>query len=204
MGEHGIQNSMPQAAEREKRLVVIVDGEGAHLYYTSILLQRLEYNIHTSRTAADTLEIVSVADPALVLTEISLPDMDGVELLRKLKRNPQTHKVPVIVLTSSRDQTIKSACLEEGCAAYFHKPVDPDVLYAAIQKATETVPRQFIRLQTCLNVMVGDDKAAAHSIISDYVTALSEQGMFVSTSQPKPVGLPGSHHHFSGGFEDQG
>jgi len=189
MDEIGMQKATPQTADREKRLIVVVDGEGAHLYYTSILLQRLEYNIHTAKTAGDALEIVNVAEPALVLTEFSLPDMNGVELLKKLKRNPQTHKVPVIILTSSRDQAVKSTCLEEGCAAYFHKPVDPDVLYAAIQKTTETTPRQFIRLQTCLNVMVGDDKAAANSVISDYITALSEQGMFVSSSQPKPVGL---------------
>lgn len=189
MAETELQNTAHPASDREKRLIVVVDGEDAHLYYTSMLLQRLEYNIRTAKTVADALEIMKVTEPALVLTEISLPDMAGVELLRKLKRNPQTHKVPVIILTSSRDQAVKSACLEEGCAAYFHKPVDPDVLYAAIQKATETAPRQFIRLQTCLNVMVGDDKAAASSVIADNITALSEQGMFVSTSQPKPVGL---------------
>jgi Tfp pilus assembly protein PilZ len=79
--------------------------------------------------------------------------------------------------------------LEEGCSAYLHKPVDADVLYAAIQKATEAEPRQFIRLQTHLNVIVGDDKAAQTSVISDYISALSEQGMFVSTSNPKPYGF---------------
>ena len=189
MAETEHQNTAPQAGDREKRLIVIVDGEGSHLYYTSMLLQRLEYNIHTAKTAADALEVLNVAEPALVLTEISLPDMAGAELLKKLKRNPQTHKVPVMILTASKDQAVKSACLEEGCAAYFHKPVDPDVLYAAIQKATETVPRQYIRLQTCLNVMVGDEKRAASSVIADYITALSEQGMFISTSLPKPVGL---------------
>src|SRR5208283_1662034 len=106
MAEIGMQNVAPRTADREKRLIVVVDGEGAHLYYTSILLQRLEYNIHTAKTAGDALEIVNVAEPALVLTEIFLPDMDGVELLKKLKRNPQTHKVPVIILTSSRDQDV--------------------------------------------------------------------------------------------------
>ena len=189
MEDAGLQNTKPPLAERPKRLVVIVDGDGAHLYYTSILLQRLEYNIHTSKNAEDALEVIGVAEPALVLTEISLMGMNGLELLKKIKRNPQTHKVPVIVLTSSKDQSIKTACLEEGSVAYFQKPVDADILYATIQKATESKPRQFIRLQTCLNVMVGEDKNAQASVISDYITALSEQGMFVSTSQPKPVGL---------------
>ncbi|HUK99677.1 MAG TPA: response regulator [Nitrospirota bacterium] len=189
MAEEEVHSIRPQVAERPKRLVVVVDNDGAHLYYTSMLLQRLEYSIHTSKNAEDALEIIGVAEPSLVLTEITLAGINGLELLKKIKRNPQTHKVPVIILTSSKDQVLKSACLDEGCTAYFQKPVDSDILYAAIQKATESKPRQFIRLQTCLNVMVGEDKSAQTSVISDYITALSEQGMFVSTSQPKPVGL---------------
>lgn len=189
MAETVLSNAAAQAGEREKRLVVVVDGDSAHLYYTSMLLQRLEYTIHTAKTAQDALDIVGVAHPALVLTEISLAGMDGIELLKKIKRNPQTHATPVIILTSSRDQAVKEACLREGCTAYLHKPVDPDPLYASIQKATETAPRRYIRLNTCLNIMVGDEKTAAHSVIGDYISALSEQGMFVSTSKPRPVGL---------------
>lgn len=188
MAEPAVQHPGVQAGEREKRLVVVVDGESAHLYYTSMLLQRLEYNIHTAKTAEDAFEIMGVAHPALVLTEISLAGMNGVEFLKKIKRNPQTRSLPVIILTSSKDPAVKEACLQEGCTAFLQKPVDPDALYAPIQKATEAAPRRYIRLNTCLNVIVGDDKAAA-TVIGDYISALSEQGMFVSTSKPRPVGL---------------
>jgi CheY-like chemotaxis protein/Tfp pilus assembly protein PilZ len=189
MPEVKIQDARLQPAENPKHLVVIVDGEGAHRYYTSMLLQRLDYNIHISNNAEDALKVIGALEPALVLTEISLTGMNGLELLKTIKRNPQTLKIPVVILTSSKDQAVKRVCLEEGCSAYLHKPVDTDVLYAAIQKATEAELRKFIRLQTHLNVMVGDDKATNGSVISDYISALSEQGMFVSTSQPKPVGL---------------
>src|SRR5208283_357200 len=177
MDEIKIQDTRLQPVENPKPLVVIVEGEGAHLYYTSILLQRLEYNIRTANNVEDALKVIGAMEPALVLTEISLAGMNGLELLQTIKRNPQTHTIPVVILTSSKDQAVKSACLEEGCSAYLHKPVDNDVLYAAIQKATEAKPRQFIRLQTHLNVIVGDDKAAQNSMISDYISALSEQGM---------------------------
>ncbi len=189
MADTIVQNAAVKSGDREKRFLVVVDGNNAHLYYTSMLLQRLEYNIHTAKTAEDALEIVGVAHPALVLTEISLNGMDGVELLKKIKRNPQSFSVPVIMLTSSKDQAVKAAALQEGCAAYLQKPVEPDVLYAAIQKATESRPRQYIRLNTSLNVIVGDDKAAEFAGSGDYITALSEQGMYISTSKPKPVGL---------------
>jgi CheY-like chemotaxis protein/Tfp pilus assembly protein PilZ len=182
------QNKGAGPEERQKRLLLVVDGDAAHLHYTSILLQRLEYNIHTTKRAEDALEMVEVALPALVLTEIALAGMDGYELLKKIKRNPRTFAIPVIVATSSREPEVKEACLREGCTAYFQKPVDPDLLYAAIQKATESQPRRYIRLNTCLNVIVGEEKAAEQSVISDYITALSEQGMYVSTLKPRAVG----------------
>jgi len=72
---------------------------------------------------------------------------------------------------------------------FLEKPVNPDVLYYELQKAMGIRASQFIRLQTKLNVIVGEETAASTSVISDYITALSEQGMFISTSIPKPVGI---------------
>ena len=65
------KNMALKSRDQAKRLLV-VDGDSAHLYYTSILLQRLEYNIQAAKTAEDALEIMGVAHPALILTEISL------------------------------------------------------------------------------------------------------------------------------------
>ncbi len=189
MANEGAPDTKPRSGEREKRLLVVVDSESSHLYYTSMLLQRLDYDIHTTKIAEDTLEIVDVAHPALVLTEAVLKGTSGTELLGKIKRNPRTFSIPVIILTASRDAEIKAACQKDGCAAYLWKPVEPDILYAAIQKATESLPRQYIRLNTCLNVLVGEEKDAAAFVIGDYITALSEQGMFVSTTKPRPMGL---------------
>lgn len=179
----------PQPGDRKKRLLVVVDSDNAHLYYTSILLQRLEYNIHTSTSAEDALEIMSLTQPALVLAEVSLTGMDGIELLKKIKKTPQTFAVPVIILTASKDPAVKESCLREGSAAFLQKPIDPDVLYPAIQKATETTPRKYIRLNTCLNVNIGDDKAGGPSLSGDYITALSENGMYVSTTKPRAAGI---------------
>jgi len=189
MAETSVHEGGSLSGDRQKRLIVVVDGESAHLYYTSMLLQRLDYNIHTVKTAEDALETVNVSPPALLLTEISLIGMDGAELLKKIKRSPQTFSVPVIILTSSKDPAVKETCLREGCTAYFQKPVEPEVLYSAIQKATESKPRQYIRLNSSLNVIVGDGKAAEYAGTGDYITALSENGMYISTAKPMPVGL---------------
>ena len=181
--------AMTRSEERQKRLIALVDSDSAHLYFTIIVLQRLDYNIHTMNSAEDVLAFLEVAHPDLILTETSLAGTDGVELLRKIKRTPATHSLPVIMLTSSKDPMVKDACQRERCTDYLHKPVEPEVLYAAIQKVTETTPRQYIRLATCLNIMVGEGRAAEASVIQNYITALSEQGMFVNMEKPVPAGL---------------
>lgn len=188
MAESESRKAKSEPGERVTRLLAVVDSDSSHLHYTSMLLQRLEYNIHTTKTAEDALELVDVARPALILTEINLSGMSGLELLKKIKRNPVNFSVPVFILTASKDPAMKEDCLREGCNEYLQKPVDPDVLYSAIQKATESFPRKFIRLNTCLNVIVGGDKNS-NTVIGDYVSALSENGIYISTSKPKPVGI---------------
>lgn len=165
-----------------------MDGDGAHLYYTGILLQHLDYTIYTTKTAEEALEVMNISLPALVLTEVNLPRMDGIEFLKQLKQNPQTRSIPVIVYSLAKDPTAKDACLRGGAAAFIAKPVDPDALYAAIQKATEATPRSYIRLNTCLDVIVDDENGAKDASIEDCVTALSENGMYVSTTRTRPTG----------------
>ncbi len=132
---------------------------------------------------------MSLTQPALVLTEVSLTGLDGLEFLKKIKHNPRISAVPVIILSASKEAAVQEACLREGCHAFLRKPIDPDALYLAIQKATETTPRKYIRLNTCLNVNIGDDKAGGPSASGDYITALSENGMYVSTNKPRATGI---------------
>jgi CheY-like chemotaxis protein len=174
--------------ERQKRLVVVADSDSTSLYYTSMLLQRMDYNIQTLRLAGEVLDLLDVARPALILTELIFPDMDGLEFIRKIKRNPRTYALPVIVLTASKDPGARDVCMREACKDYLQKPVEPEDLYAAVQKVTEITPRQFIRLVTALNVIVGSGREAELSASQDLITALSEQGMFITSPKPQTIG----------------
>jgi CheY-like chemotaxis protein len=187
MGETATGNVESQR-ERKKRLILVVDSDAAHLYYTGMLLQRLDYNIHTVKTAEDALEVMDVALPALVLTETVLPGVNGLELLKRIKRNPRTTGVPVIVYSQAVNQSLKDACMREGCAAYLQKPIVPDVLYAIIQEATETRPRRYIRFSTCLKLMVGDEAEGGGSFTDSCITAISENGLYINTSTPRKIG----------------
>ncbi len=183
------QSINKQSADRKKRLLIIVDSDGAHLYYVSILLQRLEYTIYTTKTAEEALEIMDISIPSLVLTDSDLSRMTGVDFLKQLKRNPRTKSIPVIVYSMATDPAVRESCLRAGAAAFLKKPIDAEALYTAIQKATEATPRSYVRLNTCLDVIVGSESGTDASRFDECVTALSENGMYVSSTKTRAKGL---------------
>src|SRR5262249_52292051 len=71
--------------------------------------------------------------PYLLLLDISMPQVDGVEVLRQLKQNEELRKVPVIVLTTTDDPREVERCHAIGCASYIVKPVDYDKFAQAIE-----------------------------------------------------------------------
>ncbi len=172
--------------EREQRTILLVDGNAADLFYLAMLLKRLEYNVETARSAEDAFRRMDEAVPSLVLTDITLPSMSGIDLLRKMKQTPLLQEVPVVVLTAEADPKVQDECMRLGCAAYLHRPAEPDLLFRTLQSASESVPRGNIRLQTSIKVIVGDGTVMGGAARTEYATALSEGGLFVCTLYPQP------------------
>lgn len=171
---------------RERRSVLLVDSSRTMLYYYGIMLQRLSYTVQTALTAEEALKEMEQCLPSLVITEISLPRMSGLELLGKITASDVMRKVPVIVLSSESSPRIRESCLRLGCAGYLNKPVDADVLYRTIQMASEQFPREHIRLQVSLKVIVGDGSELGGNERVEYATAISAGGFFVRTLYPQP------------------
>jgi CheY-like chemotaxis protein len=70
----------------------------------------------------------------LVLLDIRMPKVDGIEVLRRLKSDPQLRKLPVIMLTTTDDSREVERCHELGCNVYIQKPVDYDKFSEAIRR----------------------------------------------------------------------
>jgi CheY-like chemotaxis protein len=172
--------------DREIRTILLVDGSASILFYLGMLLRRLEYKVETARNAEDALRMMENAVPSIVVTETSLPNMSGINLLKHIKNTPLFKTVPVVMLTSENDPGLLDTCTRLGCAAYLSKPVEPDVLYRTLQSVSESIPRENIRLNTSLKVIVGDGTAMGGAARIEYATALSEGGLYVRTLYPQP------------------
>ncbi len=181
----GIKGIFVTDHQDKKNFALLVDGFAKDLFATGMILQRLGYEVYIVHTAEDALKIIDAALPVLVITELALPQMSGLELLVRVKHDPKMKSLPVIVQTTGEDEKKKELCRASGCSAFLKKPVDPGMLYTAVQEATEAIPRQFIRLRTLLPAMVGGNPAAGSS--TEYVTELSEAGIFVRTLHPRPI-----------------
>jgi len=110
--------------------LLLVDDDALMRRSLAFNLERSSYSVQTAATAEDALEIVHQNRPDLVLLDIGLPGMDGLEALRKLR---DELGIPVILLTARRRELDEVLGLEMGADDYVTKPFDFDVLLAHIK-----------------------------------------------------------------------
>jgi CheY-like chemotaxis protein/Tfp pilus assembly protein PilZ len=181
------QSSSEARQERAKRFLIVVDGNSRDSSYTGLLLQQFGYNVCTLQTVQQAMEIMAIALPALIITELALPGANGLDLLTQVRKNSRTASIPVIILTTVSDSQVEQRCEQAGCAVYLKKPVQSEDLYRAVQAVIEETPRMSMRISTNLRAVIGGTLPPGDASQEGYVTALSENGMFVKTMKPHPV-----------------
>ena len=113
--------------------ILIVDDEPDVLELLSLDLSKEGYIIQRAQTGAEALSSIRTTRPDLVLLDIMLPDMSGVQLTGKLKNTPETADIPIILLTAKDSDTDMVVGLSVGADDYVTKPFSPPVLVARIE-----------------------------------------------------------------------
>jgi CheY-like chemotaxis protein len=133
-------------ATEEKLEILIVDDEEGHAELVSRNLRRCGFtNTFVPFTnGEDALNYVLShgadtarhgGDPLLILLDIKMPGrFDGVDVLKRLKADPEKRKIPIIMLTTTDDPREISRCYDLGCNVYLTKPVDPGRFVEAINR----------------------------------------------------------------------
>ena len=117
--------STPSAA-----VVLIVEDEASMRRVLAITLRARGYEVHTAPDGFAALDLAAAARPDLVLLDLGLPDLDGTEVIRRLR---QTSTVPVIILSARDAQAEKVQALDAGADDYVTKPFGMDELVARIR-----------------------------------------------------------------------
>ncbi len=106
-----------------KRIMLVDDTETV-LMFEKIMLSGHGYEVVTAKNGADALEKVASRPPDLILLDIQMPEMDGIETCRNLKNNPKTQTIPVVMVTTKGTPEKVEAAFMAGCNDYLTKPVD--------------------------------------------------------------------------------
>lgn len=106
------------------RLVLVVEDNEKNRKLARDLLGFRGFRVAEAPTATDALILARAERPALVLMDVQLPDMDGVEALRLLRDDPLTRSIPVVAVTAFAMKGDRERLLAEGFDGYVAKPID--------------------------------------------------------------------------------
>lgn len=111
--------------------ILIIEDNPSNMKLSSFVLEQAGYEVWQAATATDGLRL-AYERPALILMDIQLPGMDGLEAARRLKSDPATRAIPIIALTAFAMRGDQNRVLSAGCDAYLAKPVRYEQLLSLV------------------------------------------------------------------------
>ncbi|MCB5160973.1 response regulator [Marinomonas algarum] len=113
--------------------ILLVDDEPSNLRVLRQVLQPARYRLSFARSGQDALKLVEKETVDLILLDIMMPDMTGLEVCEQLKSNPKTAHIPVIFVTALKDSVDEERGFDIGAVDYISKPVVPAIVLARVK-----------------------------------------------------------------------
>jgi len=117
-----------------KKKILVVEDEESLLKLESILLTSKGYDVQGATNGQEALDLLAEVQPDLILLDIMLPNMDGFEVCRRIKENPETRHIPVIMLTAKKSREDMAKGHEVGADWYITKPFKSANVVETIQR----------------------------------------------------------------------
>lgn len=122
-------------------LILYVEDNFENKLFVRRVIESMGHEMLEAETGLESLELAVERTPDLILMDVNIPGMDGLETTTRMKQNPRLSHIPVIALTANAMKGDKERCLAAGCDGYMQKPVGVSDLrreiarYAVLNKA---------------------------------------------------------------------
>ena len=120
--------------------VLVVDDTNDNLVLISLAVQEMNCRVVTAVNGEDALAVALLAEPDLILMDIAMPKLDGIEATRLIRQQDNLHDVPVVILSAFDSESFRQKAVEAGVNGYFTKPVDFERLRQFIGKLLSGEP----------------------------------------------------------------
>ena len=114
--------------------ILIVDDDKTTRKLLSLYLKGSGFEVVTAENGLNALEKLGSDTFQLVLTDLNMPFMDGIEFLKAMKSNPGTSNIPALMLTTETDEEERQRAIDAGADGYLSKPVTAEVVAAKIRQ----------------------------------------------------------------------
>jgi len=117
-----------------RRRVLVVDDDARNIFALTTLLENHEMDVISATNGRQAIEMIrSTPDLSVVLMDIMMPDMDGYETMREIRRLQQFRLLPIVALTAKAMKGDREKCLQAGASDYIAKPVNTDQLLSLLR-----------------------------------------------------------------------
>ena len=117
--------------------VLVVEDNPNNMKLITLVLKKHGYETIGAATGKDGVEKSTTEKPDMILIDIMLPDIDGLETTRRIRKIESMQKVPIIAITSYAMAGDRHKVMEAGCNGYFEKPINPLTIIGDIEKIVE-------------------------------------------------------------------
>ena len=121
--------------------ILVVEDEADILHLVTLYLEKEGFRIRTAGTGVQALKLVKEDRPDLIILDLMLPELDGLEVCKKIRGNPDTAMIPLIMLTAKAEETDTVIGLELGADDYVTKPFSPKALVARVKALLRRMDR---------------------------------------------------------------
>jgi CheY-like chemotaxis protein len=116
------------------RKILVVDDDARNIFALTSLLENQEMDVLSATNGRSAIDIIQhTPDLSMVLMDIMMPDMDGYETMREIRKAPEFRTLPILALTAKAMKGDREKCLDAGASDYIAKPVDTDQLLSLMR-----------------------------------------------------------------------
>jgi DNA-binding NarL/FixJ family response regulator len=132
---------MKESFTKDNRQLLLIDDDPNLILLVKDYLEFRGYNVTTAENGRVALEVLDGQIPDMIICDVMMPEMDGYGLVKHIRQNPRTNKIPVLFLSAKGQADDRVKGLNEGADVYMVKPFEPEELVAQVESSLKQVKR---------------------------------------------------------------
>jgi DNA-binding NarL/FixJ family response regulator len=132
---------MKDNSQKDNRKLLLIDDDPNLILLVKDYLEFRGYNVDTAENGREALQVLDGNVPDMIICDIMMPEMDGYSLVKHIREEPITNRIPVLFLSAKGQSQDKVKGLNEGADVYMSKPFEPEELVAQVESSLKQIKR---------------------------------------------------------------